>query len=121
MKTHETRAEPIACTLGPGAYRERLAWITALNRSAVRRVRREGARLVLAYDPVAGSSVREMVRRDQECCAFLDFKLIEDEKELTLVITAPETAREALAVFDPLLTGSNSNGGGSARTTAAAK
>lgn len=42
MKAHESRVEPIACTLGAGAYRERLAWIAELNRSALQSVRREG-------------------------------------------------------------------------------
>jgi hypothetical protein len=120
MKTPESRAEPIACTLGADAYRERLAWIAELNRPALQSVRREGAELVLTYDPHAGGRVREMVHREQECCAFLDFKLFEEEKGLTLVITAPEAAREALdAVFNPFLTGSKSSGGCGCTTVAA--
>jgi hypothetical protein len=111
MKTHESREEPIACTLGTGAYRERLAWIGELNRSALQSARREGARLILAYDPRAAVRVREMIRREQECCAFLDFELNEDEKELTLAITAPEAATGTLdALFDPFLTGASVGG-----------
>lgn len=74
---------------------------------------REGARLILAYDPRAFVGVREMIRREQKCCAFLDFELKEDEKELTLAITVPEAARAALdTIFDPFLTGLDPNSGG---------
>jgi hypothetical protein len=105
MNARESSAEPIACSLGAGAYQERLAWIAELNRSALRRVHREGVRLILAYDPRAAVRVREMIRREQECCAFLQFDLEEDENELTLAITAPQAARDMLdTVFDPFLT-----------------
>ena len=115
MKPHEAPTEPIACTLGAGAYRERLAWITELNRSALQSVQREGARLTLVYDRRAGERVREMVCRERECCAFLGFELNEDGNGLMLVITAPEAARDALdALFDPFVTGSNASGCGCA-------
>ena len=29
-------AAPIACTLAPGEYKDRLAWIAAMNRDALR-------------------------------------------------------------------------------------
>jgi hypothetical protein len=120
MKAHEVPTELIACTLGAGAYRERLAWISELNRSALQSVQREGARLILLFDRRAGERVHEMVRREQECCAFLGFELNEGGNGLTLVITAPEAARDALdALFDPFVTGSNSSGGGRACATGA--
>ncbi|AGK59729.1 hypothetical protein HYPDE_40303 [Hyphomicrobium denitrificans 1NES1] len=112
MKVPESSVIPIACTLGTGAYQERLVWIAELNRAALQSVRREGARLVLTYDPRAGARIREMVRREQECCAFLALELNEREKSLTLAITAPEAAHDALdALFNPFLTGSKSSGG----------
>jgi hypothetical protein len=112
MEAQESHAAPITCTLGAGTYQERLAWIAELNRSELQGSRREGARLILTYGPGAGRRVREMIRREQECCAFLGFKLTDGEKGLTLVITAPEAAWDALdAVFDPFLTGSNPGGG----------
>jgi hypothetical protein len=108
MNTQESSAEPIACTLGAGAYQERLAWLAELNRSALRGVYREGARLILTYDSIAAARVREMIRREQECCAFLQFELDEGENDLTLAITAPEAARDMLdALFDPFLTGTS--------------
>ena len=112
MEAQKSHAAPIACTLGAGAYQERLAWIAELNRSELQSSRREGARLILTYGPGAGRRIREMMRREHECCAFLGFELNEDEKGLTLVITAPEAAWDALdAVFDPFLTGSNPGSG----------
>jgi len=112
MKAPDTSTAPIACTLAAGAYQERVARIAELNRSALRSSRREGARLVLTYDPSAAVRVREMVHRERQCCAFLDFELREDENNATLVITAPEAVRDALdAMFDPFLTASNSAGG----------
>jgi hypothetical protein len=111
MNAHESPTEPIACTLGAGAYRERLAWIADLNRSALQTARRDGARLILTYDLRVAVRVREMIRRVQECCAFLAFELNEDEKELTLAITGPQAARDALAaLFDPFLTGASMGG-----------
>lgn len=111
MKTDESRREPIACTLGAGAYRERLASIAELNRSALKSVRREGVLLILTYDRQASGAIRELIRSEQECCAFLQFELSENEKELTLAITAPEPARDTLdALFDPFLTGASAGG-----------
>ncbi|HET9818949.1 MAG TPA: hypothetical protein VFP92_07300 [Rhodanobacteraceae bacterium] len=110
MKCHESDTEPIACTLDAGAYRERLAWIAELNRSALQGVRREGARLTLTYDPGAIVAVHDMVRREQKCCAFLRFELNEDENKLTLTIAAPESAAYAFdALFDPFLAGSSAD------------
>ena len=107
MDAHQSPPAPIACTLGAGAYQERLAWISEINRSALRRAQRDGARLILTYDPHVAARVREMVRREQECCAFLRFELDEGADELTLVVTAPEAARDFLnAIFDPFVAGS---------------
>lgn len=113
MNAHESAPAPIACTLGADVYQKRLAWIAELNRSALRGVRRDGARLILTYDPRVAIRVREMVRREQECCAFLQFELNEGGDRLTLVITVPDAARGALdAIFDPFVTGSKSSVGG---------
>lgn len=88
-------ASPIACTLTPGAHKDRLAWIGALNKDALRKYARRDLVLELSYAPEARERVREMVRNEQECCAFLGFELHEVGNEVRLIITAPETAREA--------------------------
>ena len=93
---------PIACTLGPADYRQRLAWIADLNRDALRAQRREGLRLELTYAPAALDRVREMVAREQDCCAFLTFDLQQEADTVRLVIEAPEDVPDALdAVFEP--------------------
>jgi len=93
---------PIACTLGPGDFRQRLAWIADLNRDALHAEHRDGLRLELTYAPAALDRVREMVAPEQDCCAFLTFELQQEADTVRLVIVAPEDARDALdAVFEP--------------------
>lgn len=97
-----TAALPIACTLGPGDYRERMAWIAALNRMALRDFTQDGRRLVLTYAPDAAELVRELVRREQDCCAFLTFTVQEDPEAVRLTVEAPAEAGEsAAALFEP--------------------
>jgi hypothetical protein len=86
---------PIACTLAPGDMKERFAWIAALNRDALLSSQRCDLVLTLVYKPVAADRVRELMRREQVCCAFLTFHLDEELAEMRLTITAPEEAREA--------------------------
>jgi len=88
-------ASPIACTLAPGEFKDRLAWIAALNKDALRRYERRDHVLELSYALEARERVHEMVRNEQACCAFLAFELHETGNEICLTITAPETAREA--------------------------
>jgi hypothetical protein len=85
---------PIACTLQPGDYQQRLAWIAELARDGLRAVRRNDLRLELEYAPHVVDRVREMVVKERSCCAFLDFDLAETETGVQVVITAPERARD---------------------------
>lgn len=87
---------PIACTLAPGDYQGRLAWIAELARDALRSSQRHDLVLELRYRPEAADRVREMVRKEQVCCAFLTFDLRETPREVRLTIRAPEQARGAL-------------------------
>jgi len=86
---------PIACSLTAGNLKDRLAWIGELTRDALRSHERRGLMLDLRYAPEAADRVREMVRKEQECCAFLTFETHEDPDEIRLTITAPEAARKA--------------------------
>jgi hypothetical protein len=86
---------PIACTLTPGDYKTRLAWINELARDALRSHVRRDLELELVYATAAAERVREMVRKEQDCCAFLSFDLDERPGQVRLTITAPERAREA--------------------------
>ncbi len=93
---------PIACTLGSGDFQERVTWIADLNRDALRSQRRDGLRLELTYAAAALDRVREMVAREQECCAFLTFDVRVERDDVHLVIEAPQSASDAMdAVFEP--------------------
>lgn len=108
----ESSCAPIACTLTPGDFKDRIAWIRDLARESLLDVRREPLVLHLTYDAAAAVRVREMVGKEQACCAFLRFDLREDARGVHLSITAPEEAREAandlFAHFAPELARSRS-------------
>jgi hypothetical protein len=90
-----TEAPPIACTLAPDEFKDRLAWIGGLTRDALRSHERRDLVLYLRYAPEAVERVREMVRNEQACCSFLTLDLREAPDAIRLIITAPESAREA--------------------------
>ncbi len=93
---------PISCSLDGGSFKDRTTWIAALNARALRSAGRDDLRLELEYALDAVADVRKMVAQEQECCAFLSFDLDERDTMVTLVITAPESARAAAdAVFGP--------------------
>ena len=87
--------QPIACTLTAGNFKDRMAWIGELTRDALRSHERQDLVLDLGYAPEAADRVREMVRKEQECCAFLTFAIREGPDEIRVAITAPEAARKA--------------------------
>jgi hypothetical protein len=94
MTTPDT--PPIACTLAPGDYPARLAWIAKLAFDGLRSSERRDLVLELHYALEAADRVREMVRRERACCAFLTFDLQETSEEIQLIIRAPEEARGAV-------------------------
>lgn len=99
-----TETALIACTLAPGAYMERMAWIQELTTRSLRDHRRDGLVLHLTYDARAAQRVRELIQREQVCCGFLIFDLRHEADALRLTITAPEEAREAAdLLFAPFL------------------
>jgi hypothetical protein len=70
-------------------------------RDALRSYDRDNLVLNLRYAPEAASRVREMVRNEQACCAFLTFEMHEHPDEVRLTIRAPEDARESAdALFE---------------------
>lgn len=102
MITDLVETSPIACTLGAGDFKARLAWIAALNAAALRAERQDGVRLELTYAPEARDQVLDLIRREQECCAFLSFALDEDPSGLRLTVEAPEAVRDGVdTVFAP--------------------
>lgn len=102
----------IACTLGAGDFRQRMAWIADLNRSALRSHRRNDLSLVLTYAPTALDRVQEMVAREKECCEFLSFTVSQEHDGVRLVIEAPAASRDAIdSVFEPFLAREPESGG----------
>jgi hypothetical protein len=102
---------PIACTLTPGDYSERLTWIAKLNRESLRSFHQNDLTLELVYDISASSQVRELVQREQTCCAFLHFDVAETADAIHLRIQAPPGARDSTgalagALFAPFLVNS---------------
>lgn len=98
-------AAPIACTLPGGAYAERMAWIADLNRTLLHHMHRD-LTLELHYPAAEMPRVRELVRREQSCCAFLDFDVTESSTGAVLRIIAPVDTRAAIeGIFEPFLSG----------------
>jgi Co/Zn/Cd efflux system component len=89
----------IACTLGAADFQSRLASIAALARDALRKHERRDLVLELSYAREARDRVREMVRLEQACCAFMTFELRESADDVRLTIAAPEEARDAAAML----------------------
>lgn len=89
----------IACTLGAGDFKERVAGIRDLARRSLRASRREPLRLHLTYTADALAEVEDLVAKESDCCSFLDFDLQHDAETTRLTITAPV---EALTAADEL-------------------
>jgi hypothetical protein len=95
---------PLACSLTPDAYADRLRSIGELNRDFLRSYDRRDSTLELLYSPVASRMVRELVRREEICCAFLTFTLVESPDSVWLRVTAPQHAASGVdALFAPFL------------------
>ncbi len=102
----------IACTLSAENFRERLEQNRALAHDSLRSHERQGLVLTLRYDASAAHRVREMLRREQECCAFLSFAVNEAAGQIVVKVTAPEEARVAAeTMFEQFVTtsGNSSN------------
>lgn len=101
-----TTSLPIACTLTPDAHAARTTSIAELNRAFLRAHHREERALTLVYAPDAAARVRELVRRERECCAFLRFDVAEASGSVTLRVEVPAEADEAAgALLAPFLAG----------------
>ncbi|PDT21269.1 hypothetical protein [Rhizobium hidalgonense] len=86
---------PIACTLDANAFKARTEFIRTLTSRHLRQATRTGLRLNLTYAPDALAEVRELVRMEQACCAFLTFDVTHDATGVFVNITAPQAAATA--------------------------
>ena len=107
---YDTTALAIACTLGAGDFKACVAGIRDLARRSLRSSKRGPLRLHLTYAAEAFGEVQDLVAKESDCCAFLDFDLRRDAESVELIITAPEAARaaadELFAHFAPELASS---------------
>jgi hypothetical protein len=89
---------PIACTLHPDDYAGRLEdFRKGVFGHLVGMERPEPARLRLLLDAEADpGAVRELLVREQGCCAFLSFTLTSDDKQLVADLQVPAEAGPAL-------------------------
>ena len=96
----------IACTLEAPDFKERVAGIRDLASRHLLSSRREPLALHLTYAAEALSEVEELVAKESDCCAFLDFDIRAGD-QIELTITAPESAAlaadELFAHFAPEL------------------
>lgn len=84
------RPTPIACSLDADDFRDRMAWIGALNRQHLADARRYGHQLVLTYGMTALPRVRDLMAKESACCAFLAFDLTEVTDGVRLTVCVPE-------------------------------
>lgn len=79
----------VACALNAADHAARIAWIAQLNATALDSCRRDGHRILLRYHPSAATRARELVRREQQCCPFLQFSTAQEEDAFVVIIDAP--------------------------------
>ena len=90
---------PVACSLDAEGVAERRAEALELLRAglAERTVEEDGSlALVFRGEAALRADVRDLVRREKECCPFFEFDLVEHGEELTVVARAPAEAQELL-------------------------
>jgi hypothetical protein len=98
MSTDPTDWTPAACTLPSSEQPLRLAEFDALFAAAVRGVHRAGpTELALTLAPAPGRAelVRDLARRETECCSFFTFR-IEDGDPVRLHVTVPPAHTDVL-------------------------
>ncbi len=105
--TANDTALAIACTLGAGDFKERVAGIRTLAARSLMSSHRKPLQLDLVYDREALPEVQALVAKESDCCSFLDFDLGHDDGGVRLTITAPiealPAADELFAHFAPEL------------------
>lgn len=96
---------PIACSLGAGDLKQRLAAIAEIGKESLIDQAVEGGHHLLRFrsDAATRKRLEEIVAAEAECCSFLDLALEERGGKLVLSIAAPEdgqpVADELAATF----------------------
>jgi hypothetical protein len=88
----------LACSLSPGEYAQRLREFRRLFAVSLREVRRRPTRLHLVLDAsTAGEAeVRDLLRREQECCPFFSFAVEATAGAVVVEAAVPDGAEECL-------------------------
>jgi hypothetical protein len=86
---------PIACSLGAGDLKQRLAEIAEIGTNSLISREADGDRHLLRFraDTDSRQRLEEIVAAEAECCAFLDLALSEKGGELVLSIASPKNAQ----------------------------
>jgi hypothetical protein len=89
---------PVACSLTGREQAERAAEARDLIDEALvsREVTEHGLRLRFRGASETRAAVRDLVRREKECCPFFDFEIAEAGSEFTMMVSAPSEARPLL-------------------------
>jgi hypothetical protein len=97
----------IACSLGPADFTERLQECQTLFATSLRESHREPRLLHLRLDPAVAreQDVRDLLKREQECCPFFSFSVVATPDALLLEAAVPEDAVECLNDLERLATG----------------
>jgi len=103
MSTHFRAAKdaPIACTMPVGEMGGRMREFHELFVAHLRSIDRKPRRLRLDLDAAEGlePSVRALMAREHDCCAFADIAVRSDPTQLTIEIGVPAGAEGALDGF----------------------
>jgi hypothetical protein len=96
----------IACSLTPADYAERLHEFRRLFATALRESRREPTRLYLTLDPHAAceDEVRDLLKREQECCPFFSFTVDAQPAAIHVEAAVPDGADECLSDLERMAT-----------------
>ena len=88
------RSEPVACSLGDEALRERRALFRKLLLSQVTNVERtdSGLRLTFAEGETVRENIETFVDLERQCCGFLSFTVLAD-RGVSLTIDGPPEAQ----------------------------
>jgi hypothetical protein len=97
----------LTCSLSAGEYAERLRAFRRLFALSLQQVRREPTRLQFRLDvETAGEAeVRDLLRREQECCPFFSFTVERTAGSLAVETVVPDGAEECLNDLERLARG----------------
>lgn len=113
------RAEPIVCTLAGREQQERRAAelrdvFVALERTEPLTTCGPAFRWIFRDEPGLEARLRELARREHECCRFFDFRITREGGALVWEARAPE---DAASVLDELMRLPETLGGSAPLTT----